>query len=356
MHLFKVGDRIISLDSPTYFIADIAANHDGDLERAKALIHMAADAGVDAAKFQHFTAEKIVSDIGFKGLQEKKSHQSTWQKSVFEVYKDASIPYEWNLVLKETCEIAGIHFLSAPYDFDAVDMLYDFVPAYKIGSGDITWIEILEYIAQKGKPVFLATGASNILEVRRAVDVILTKNPQLLLMQCNTNYTGDLTNFKYINLRVLETFRIMYPELVLGLSDHTPGYSTVLGAVSLGARAIEKHFTDNTKRIGPDHAFSLDAKTYKEMVERSRELELSLGSGIKKVEENEKETVLLQRRSARAKETIFAGTMIERKMIEMLRPCPHGAIEPHEIEKIIGKRTLRDIQKGSHILRDDVQW
>ena len=131
--------------------------------------------------------------------------------------------------------------------------------------------------------------------------MILALKTDLALLQCNTNYTGSLENFKYINLNVLNTFKNIYPSMILGLSDHTPGHSTVLGAIALGARIIEKHFTDNCEREGPDHKFSMTPKTWKEMVDRSRELESSLGSGIKEIEKNELETVVLQRRSLRLK-------------------------------------------------------
>ncbi len=142
---------------PTYFIADISANHDGDLERAKMLIHLAKEAGADAAKFQNFQAPKIVSDYGFKAMQGQLSHQAGWKKSVFEVYSDASIPFDWTPILKEECDRAGIDYFSSPYDFDAVDYLDPFVPAHKIGSGDVDWLEMLLHIARKGKPVILST-------------------------------------------------------------------------------------------------------------------------------------------------------------------------------------------------------
>ena len=139
-------------------------------------------------------------------------------------------------------------------------------------------------------------------------------NKNICLMQCNTNYTGSLDNFNFINLRVLSTFRLMYPEVVLGLSDHTPGHSTVLGAISLGATVIEKHFTDDRTNIGPDHHFAMEPSDWFEMVERSRELEMAMGLGIKKVEENEKETVIVQRRSIRAKSTLKKGQQLSEQI------------------------------------------
>jgi N-acetylneuraminate synthase len=340
----RIGDR-----HPTYFIADISANHDGDLERARLLIRLAKEAGADAAKFQNFRAPEIVSDYGFKNLGGQLSHQSTWKKSVFEVYAGASIPFEWTPVLKEECQRAGIDYFSSPYDFDAIDMLDPHVPAYKIGSGDITWLEALERMARKGKPVILATGASAIGDVQRAVHTILPLNPQLVLMQCNTNYTASLENFDHIHLRVLDTYRLMFPDVILGLSDHTPGYATVLGAVVLGARVIEKHFTDDNSRVGPDHPFSMTPAAWRDMVDRTRELERALGSADKFVTGNEQQTVIVQRRCLRAARDIHSGEEVTREMIAVLRPATPGAIQPYEIEAVIGTRALADIPHGKEL-------
>jgi len=139
----KIGEHLIGPNHPTYFIADISANHDGDLERAKLLIRMAKEAGADAAKFQNFQAAKIVSDYGFKAMQGGQvSHQAAWKKSVFETYADASVPFDWTPLLKEECDKVGIDYFSTPYDFEAVDNLDPYVPAHKIGSGDIDWTGI----------------------------------------------------------------------------------------------------------------------------------------------------------------------------------------------------------------------
>ena len=155
----KINNSIISNYSAVYFIADIAANHDGDLNRAKLLIHLAAESGANAVKFQHFQAESIVSDEGFQSLGKQLSHQSRWEKSVFDVYKDASLRLDWTENLKETCNECGIDFFTSPYSKEIVDYIDPYVPAYKIGSGDITWHEIIKYIALKNKPYILATGA-----------------------------------------------------------------------------------------------------------------------------------------------------------------------------------------------------
>lgn len=348
MPRFSVGKRWIGDQAPTYFVADISANHDGDLERAKMLIHLCKEAGADAAKFQNFRAAKIVSERGFSNLGGQLSHQAKWKKSVFQVYKDATLPWEWTETLKKECDRAGIDYFSSPYDFEAVDMLDPFVNLYKIGSGDITWTEMLRKIAEKKKPVLLATGASDISDVQRAVAEIMKINSQLVIMQCNTNYTGSLENFKHIHLNVLQSFKLMFPDCVLGLSDHTPGHTTVLGAVALGARVIEKHFTDDTRREGPDHPFSMDPKTWREMVDRTREMEYAMGSAQKVVCENEKDTVVVQRRCLRAAKTLKAGDKITRDVIEVLRPAPKDGIFPYEMDRIIGKRMRSNLEEGDY--------
>jgi N-acetylneuraminate synthase len=346
----KIGDNY-----PTYFIADIAANHDGDLERAKNLIYLAAEAGADAAKFQHFQAATIVSDQGFRSLKTQQSHQAKWKDSVFDVYKAASVNLDWTATLKETCKKAGIPFFTTPYALDLVDYLDAYVPAYKIGSGDITWLEMIERVASKNKPFFLATGASTTDEVQRAVCAALAINPQFALMQCNTNYTASLENLKYVQLNVLKTYRAMYPDMVLGLSDHTPGHSTVLGAVALGARMVEKHFTDEVNRVGPDHAFSMDPRTWREMVDRTRELENALGNGVKKVEDNEKETIVVQRRSLRAIAALSKSQVIKAGDFVALRPCPANALTPVEIQAIVGHTLRRDIPAGDYLRASDLE-
>jgi N-acetylneuraminate synthase len=344
--MLKIGSRIIDTGAPTYFIADISANHDGDLERAKALIHLAAESGADAAKFQNFRARKIVSEYGFAEIADNSSHQAKWKKSVVQVYEAASLPWEWTAILKNECEHAGIDYFSTPYDFEAVDMLDPFVPAFKVGSGDITWLEMLRKIASKNKPVLLATGASGINDVQRAVDAIQSSNTQLGLMQCNTNYTGSLENFRFVHLNVLKAYAVMFPDVVLGLSDHTSGHSTVLGAVALGARLVEKHFTDDTSREGPDHPFSMTPASWREMVDRTRELEFALGDSNKRVVENERSTFIVQRRCLRAAKDLESGTVLTRELIEVLRPAPAGVIVPTEIDTVIGKRLLKDLRAG----------
>ncbi len=345
----QIGSHTIGENHPTYFIADIAANHDGDLERAKLLIRLAKEAGADAAKFQNFRAPKIVSDYGFKHMDGQVSHQATWQKSVFEVYLDASIPFEWTPILKAECDLVGIDYFSSPYDYEAIDVLDPFVPAYKAGSGLMSWPDAIVRMASKGKPIIMATGASDISDVVRAVRMVKAINPQIVLMQCNTNYTASPENYDHLHLNVLKTYAAMFPEVILGLSDHTHSLAPVAGAVALGARVIERHFTDDNNRAGPDHKFAMDPVSWAEMVEQVRILERSLGSSDKFVAGNEQETYIVQRRCLRAARDIQSGEQLTVDMIEALRPATPGAIPPHEIETVIGARALVDIPAGKEL-------
>ncbi len=352
----EIGKYTINEGNPTYFIADIGANHDGSLERAKKLIQMCAEAGANAAKFQHFKAENIVSDVGFRSLDKKYlSHQSNWTKSVFEVYQDASIDISWDLELKKTCDHYGIDYMTTPYDKEMVEHINPLVQAYKIGSGDITWTQHVKYIASKGKPVLLACGAATLDDVVRAVNSVMEYHSNVAVLQCNTNYTGRPENLDYINLNVIKTLKNMFPYLCIGLSDHTQGHATAVGAVALGCRIIEKHFTDDNARNGPDHGFAMNPVSWRLMVDTTRELERALGSGIKKIEKNEEDTVVIQRRSVRAKKMLHKGEILTNEVTTVLRPCPVDALEPWEIDNYLGKRLAKDVSEGDYLKASDFE-
>lgn len=344
-----LGNIELGKDKPLYFIADIAANHEGDLKRAFDLIEKAKEAGADAAKFQNFRASKIVSKKGFEDIGNQLSHQSDWKKSVYEVFEDASLSYDWTAKLKNKCDEVGIEYFTSPYDFDSVDHVEPYLNVYKIGSGDITWIEIIKYIASKNKPLILSTGASNLKDVERAVGAIKEINNDLILMQCNTNYTASKENFKYINLNVLKKYNELFSDVVLGLSDHTPGHATILGAIPLGATVFEKHFTDDNSRDGPDHKFAMNPITWREMVERSYELYYALGDGIKRIEENEIETSKLQRRSLRFTKKLYKGHIISKNDLFPTRPITSKGIPPYMIDSVIGKELITDVDFDSEI-------
>ena len=351
---FYIGKKKIGKNCKTYFIADIASNHDGSLSKAKDLIFLAAKAGADAAKFQNFTGKTLINDKIFKKIGSV-AHQSEWSGSVFEVYDRNKTPIEWTEELKKTCKKAGIEYFTSPYDLDLIKKLNQYVAVWKVGSGDITWHESISIMSKTKKPIILATGASNFDEVKKAVGVIKNKNKKLVLMQCNTNYTASEKNFKFINLNVLKTYKKNFPNVVLGLSDHTPGHSTVLGAIALGAKVVEKHFTNKNSLGGPDHKFSMNPASWKEMVLRSRELEDSLGKSKKIVEKNENETVKLQRRAIYLNRDLKKGSIIKKKFLVFLRPCPSKGIPPYSYKKILNKKTKKNLSNYSPINLDDVK-
>ena len=202
----------------------------------------------------------------------------------------------------------------------------------------------------------MATGASQLDEVKRAVKEILKYNKNLVLMQCNTNYSNSEKNFKYINLNALKSFKKIFgKKIILGLSDHTPGHATVLGSVALGARVVEKHFTDDNSRNGPDHKFSMNPVTWREMVDRSRELESSLGTEIKKVEENEKDTNHIQRRSYYSNRNITKGERIKKNFLIPLRPYLKNSFSPDKDFLLINKIAKKEIKKWKCIKKNMIR-
>tara|TARA_B100000963_G_scaffold361969_2_gene401431 strand:- start:1661 stop:2734 length:1074 start_codon:yes stop_codon:yes gene_type:complete len=334
-----------------YFIVDIGANHNGSLEKAIDLIHLAKESGANAAKFQNFAASTIVSQHEFDKMPSM-THQAQWKKSVYEVYDDASISLDWTEKLKDACDDVGIDYFTSPYDLQAVDHVSNYVEIFKIGSGDITWLEVIEYIIDKEKPIILATGASDLDDVVRAMGLINKKKAPHVLMQCNTNYTGSINNFNFINLNVLTKYSEIFPESILGLSDHTPGHATVLGSIALGARVIEKHFTDDQDQDGPDHKFAMTPTDWREMVDRSNELLSSLGDGNKKIEKNEEQSFSVQRRSVCCIRDVKSGHVIKESDLCYLRPFLNDSFHPYQKDELIGKTIIRDLVQGQSIKKD----
>jgi len=333
-----------------YYIADIGANHDGDLNRALMLIELAKESGAHAAKFQNFKAETIVSGAAFAKLSNV-SHQSNWKKSVYEVYKSAELNLEWTEAIKSKCDELVIEYFTSPYDLKVLDQLDQYMRLFKIGSGDITWLEIIERVAKKGKPVLIATGASTQDDVERAMKTLLKYTEKIVLMQCNTNYTVDADKYKHVNLNVLDTYSNLYPGIVLGLSDHTADFTSVLGAIAKGAFVIEKHFTDDNGRVGPDHPFAINPKNWRTMVELGDEMADALGDGKKIIESNEIDSRVVQQRSLTLTRDMKQGDVLSESDLTPLRPCPDEAWRPFEINQVLGKILSEDLDKGANLLK-----
>jgi sialic acid synthase SpsE len=337
----KIGDRLIGHGHPVYIIAEIGANFDKSIEKAKKLCDAAKESGADCAKFQTFCTPKIVSEGGFSRMKLHGVHGS-WGRTVSEVFKDAEFPREWHQEVAEYCKNIGIDFSTSPYDVEAVDLCVKLdLPFIKIGSGEITWLEMLNYIARKGKPLFLATGDATLAEIDEAVRVIeASGNRDLVLMQCITNYPSKIDS---ANVNVLKTYQKAF-DILTGYSDHSPGPVVALASVVLGGCVIEKHFTLNKADKGPDHPHSMNPAEFKLMVDYVREIERAMGSTRKEVVEEEGETVYVQRRGLYAKRNISKGKLIEEEDIDVLRPAI--GILPKFKSIIIGKTAKNDIAAG----------
>lgn len=344
-----VGKRKIGKGHPTYFIAEIGANFDGDLKVAKQYALEAKRIGADCAKIQSFKAKKIVSREAFATMKLKGVHGS-WKRPVDEVFSEVEFPREWHREFFEYCWEIGITPSTAAYDYEAVDLVDDIgIEFYKIGSGDITWLEMIEYTARKGKPVMLATGASTLAEVDDAVKTIeKTGNTNLVLMQCITNYPSK---FESANINVLNTYREAFGA-ILGYSDHTPDDVVPLGAVALGASVIEKHFTFDRKLKGPDHPHSMQPEEFARMIERTRNLEKAMGTGRKEVVAEESETVIVQRRGLTAARDIKKGAVLKKSDIVELRPAL--GIYPKYKSIVVGKLAKKNLKAGAPIRWEDI--
>lgn len=331
-----------------FIIAEAGVNHNGDIEIAKKLIDAAKEADVDAIKFQTFNTESLVTENTPKAAYQE---TLTKYKSQFDMLKALELSFEEHIILKEYCDKRGIIFLSTPFDFDSVDLLgYLDIPIYKVSSGDLVNLPLLKYIGSKNKPVILSTGMSNLGEVEQAVDCIKEiGNSSIALLQCSSSYP---TSYKNVNLRAMLTMKDAF-KLPVGYSDHTLGIEISLAAVSMGARIIEKHFTLNTRMEGPDHNVSLEPKELAMLVNGIRNIEMALGDGIKKCNEEERQNREVSRKSIIAKCDIKRGQYIIEDLLEFKRP--EKGISVFYADAIIGKETLRDIKKGEFIYWEDLR-
>ena len=340
MEKIKIGNRWIGEGEHCFIIAEIGSNHDGKLEQAKKLIDIAKEAGADAVKFQVFKAEKLYSKKTPAMTYLKKDKLLKNKETVWDLIKRIEMPRRWIKILAEYCQKKKIIFLATPFDLKAVDELEKFVPAYKIGSFEITHLPLLEYVAKKKKTIILSTGMADLSDIELALETIYKqKNKDIILLHCAIDYPSKYEN---LNLRAMQTMQQAF-QLPVGFSDHTSDITADIVAVALGASVIEKHFTISRKLKGPDHPFALEPDELKNMVEQIRNTEKSLGSPIKKHTPAEEEMYRLGRRSLVAACKIPKGTRITRKMIEVKRPG-YG-IHPKMIDAVVGRIARKDIEE-----------
>ena len=337
---------MIGVGHPCFIIAEAGVNHNGELELAKKLVDIAVTAHADAVKFQTYIAEGVVTS-GTDIADYARDNIGKNMKQI-DMLKKYELTYNDFTTLKEYCDKKNIIFLSSPHSFDAIDFLQDLVPVYKFGSGDLTNLPALQYAAKKNKPLLLGTGMATLTEVKEAIRAITSLgNTQIILLHCTTSYP---CSYEDVNLRAMMTMQHELDCLV-GYSDHTSGILVPPLAVALGATVLEKHFTLDKTLSGPDHIASLEPKELTEMIRQIRDVEKILGSPEKKPTDSEKLIMDNVRKSIVAGKNIRKGEIIEKKMLMVKRPGI--GISPADIEKIIGKKTKRDISIDE-ILRWDM--
>jgi len=347
MAKIKIGEKLIDKRNPCFIIAEAGVNHNGDIGLAKELIDAAKKAGADAVKFQTFKTENLVTENAEMAEYQKKNLGK--KESQLKMLKKYELNYNDFKRLKRYCDKKGIIFLSTPHSEDAVDFLEPLVPAYKIGSGDLTNLPFLEKIAQKKKPIILSTGMAMLDEVREAVKVIKKHgNNKIILLHCTTNYPCPIEE---VNLKTMLTLKREF-RLPVGYSDHTLGILVPIMAVAMGAQVLEKHFTLNKNLPGPDHKTSLEPDELREMVKKVREAEKALGDGIKKPTKSEEKIKKIVRKSIVAKNDIPGDAVITEDMLIIKRPGI--GIKPKYLNKIIGKKAKKDIKKDSLIKFEDL--
>jgi N,N'-diacetyllegionaminate synthase len=330
----RIGDHLIGHHEPVFVIAEAGVNHDGRVELAMQLVEAAVQAGAEAIKFQTFNAEALVTASAPKAAYQIETTSS--QDSQLEMLRKLELPLAAYAEIRQHCQQLGIMFLSTPFDETAADFLDQLeVPAFKISSGDITNIPLLQYVARKGKPVILSTGMSEMHEVASAVQTIRTGGCEdLVLLQCVSNYPANPSD---VNLRAMQTMADAF-DVPVGYSDHTAGIEIALAAVALGACVIEKHFTLDKNAPGPDHRASLAPQELAEMIKGIRNVEAALGDGRKAPAASEADTARAARRSLAAAQDIAAGTQLTRDMIAIQRPGT--GLSPELLSSLVG-RTVR---------------
>lgn len=334
---------------PCFIIAEAGVNHNGDLNLAKQLIDIAADAGADAVKFQTFHADNIVTRTAEKAEYQKSTTSS--DESQFDMVKKMELPDDAFRELSDYAYDKRIIFLSTPFDEESVDLLDDIgVPAFKIPSGEITNFPLLNKVAEKHKPIILSTGMATLGEVEEAFQY-LKKNGSgdLVLLHCTTSYPAPIES---VNLRAMNTLRCVF-QVPVGYSDHTEGITIPIAAVSMGARIIEKHFTIERTLPGPDHRASLEPQELQAMVKAIRDVEKAFGNGEKRPNEIEIEIKRNARKSIVAKSDIKKGERLTKNVLTIKRPG--NGISPKYFELLNHRIAKKAIKENQVILWDMVE-
>ncbi len=337
---FKIAHKTIGENYPVFIIAELSANHNHKFDIAVETIKAAKEAGADAIKLQTYTADTITIDCDNEYF--KINEETIWDgKTLYELYKEAYTPWEWQPKLKKIAEDIGLICFSSPFDKTAVDFLENInVPAYKIASFEITDIALIEYVASKGKPVIISTGIATKDDITEAVNAChRMNNNQIALLKCSSSYPAP---FEEINLKTLPDLKDRF-KTIIGLSDHTIGNSVAIASVALGTKIIEKHFILDRKLGGLDAFFSIEPQEFKIMVQSIREVEKSLGNITYELSEKSKKNRKFSR-SLFAVKDIEGGELLTEKNIRSIRPG-YG-MHPKYYKEVIGKKAVKKIKKG----------
>ncbi|WDV46145.1 pseudaminic acid synthase [Clostridiaceae bacterium M8S5] len=336
----KIKDRIIGIDFPAYMIAEMSANHAGEITRAIEIIHAAKEAGADCIKIQTYTPDTMTIDCD---NQYFKINKGTWKgENLYNLYKKAYTPWEWQARLKEEADKIGIDFLSTPFDKTAVDFLEELgVDFYKIASFEIVDIPLIKYIASKGKPIIMSTGMASLGEIETAVNTIREQGiEELCLLKCSSAYPAIP---KDMNLKTINQLKTNF-DVIAGLSDHSLGSIGAITAIALGASVIEKHFCLSREIKNPDSSFSMEPLEFKQMVEDIRSAEKAIGKVSFNISDNEKSSSVF-RRSIFIVKDMKKGETFSEENIRVIRPG-YG-LAPKYYEGIIGKIASVDIKRGT---------
>jgi pseudaminic acid synthase len=345
MKNIKIDNKMIGPDYPCYIIAEMSANHNQDFEKAKNLIEIAKECGSDAVKMQTYTPDTLTIDCNNEFFRIK---DGPWKgQTLYELYKKAYMPWDWQADLKKYADEIGITLFSTPFDKTAVDFLEKIgVAAYKIASFEVVDIPLIRYVASKGKPVIVSTGMASNEEIELAVKTIKEQgNNDIILLKCTSAYPAKIEEMNLSNIRLLsETF-----EVIAGLSDHSMDERVAMAAVSIGAKVIEKHVTISRSDGGPDISFSLEPNEFKKMVENIRVVEKAIGNSGLEPTQGEKENIIF-RKSIFVADDIKRGERFTEKNIRCIRPG-HG-LNPKYYEEILGQKVSKDLKRGSPLTWD----
>jgi len=338
---FKIGNKKIGRDYPIFIIAELSGNHLQKFDNAVKLIKAAKEAGADAIKLQTYTPDTITINCDNEYFQIKQG--TLWDgQTLYQLYKKAYTPWEWQPKLKKIAESEGLICFSSVFDKTAVDFLEKInVPTYKIASFEITDIPLIKYVASKGKPLIMSTGIATLSDIEEAVNACKRMgNEQVALLKCTSAYPTPLED---VNLRTIPNLADTF-KTVVGLSDHTLGISVPIASVALGACIIEKHLTLDRKLGGPDAAFSLEPAEFKAMVKSVREVEKALGEVSYELTEKMKKSREFSR-SLFVVRDIKAGETFTEENIRSIRPS-YG-LHPKYLKDILGKHARINIKKGT---------